>query len=112
MEGPGQLVSLLAVYFLLVRVVGPHLMQNRPAMQLKSVITTYNTVQVLACAIVVQQVKFISDTTCPIRPIKSWRVSWKLTNLLQTIKYIQTNNVTVIGCGAVDYSDNPNAVQV
>jgi hypothetical protein len=41
-------------------------------------------------------------------PIKSYDSN----NLLQTIKYIHTNNVTVIGCGAVDYSDNPNAVQV
>jgi GNS1/SUR4 family len=59
MEGPGQLILILAAYFLLVRVIGPPLMQNRPAMQLKSVITTYNSVQVLACALVVQQVKIL-----------------------------------------------------
>ncbi|XP_059476953.1 elongation of very long chain fatty acids protein AAEL008004-like [Neocloeon triangulifer] len=84
MSGPGLLLSILAVYYLLVRVIGPSFMEKRQAMQLKGVITMYNSIQVLACALLVQQ----------------------------TVKYIKNTNVTIIGCASVDFSDNPNAVQL
>ncbi|CAB3364879.1 Hypothetical predicted protein [Cloeon dipterum] len=84
MEGPGPLIAILTLYYLLVRVIGPRFMEKRPALTLKTVITVYNSVQVLACALLVQQ----------------------------TVKYIQNTNVAIIGCSSVDFSDNPNAVKL
>lgn len=47
MGSPGPVLSILAAYLIFVLKLGPKIMQNRPAFQLKNLMIVYNGVQVL-----------------------------------------------------------------
>lgn len=49
MSSPIQLMTISAIYLLMVRKFGPSFMQNRPAYELKTLTRIYNLIQIILC---------------------------------------------------------------
>lgn len=56
MSSPVPIMSVVAAYFLLIR-IGPRLMKNRPPMQMNKLLAYYNAFQVLLAAMICIKVR-------------------------------------------------------